>query len=181
MANLQATTTSNRPTILPGHEPAVQDLLNRFTLGIGTPDKMTAKLESPGDGKLFVLVLYGCTSFAPADSHAIEQLVDNERADDWETAEERDAVINSVAIDLAGEHTRKFFEMIAPHLAESLHIQTVGHTKCRYPHLGYEHFVTPDGDIHTNQLGRREIDPNQSAPAMTREDTTDTTAGGTNA
>jgi hypothetical protein len=50
-------------------------------------------------------------------------------------------------------HTEDFLRELSPFLTEPFVIQTVGYEKCRFPHVGYQYRVDPDGEIDHIQLG----------------------------
>jgi len=124
----------------------------RYHVKIAVPehDSDTGDVDPP------YLMLYGYAPFSPAHRPTVREAVLEDLDDDLDE-DEREVVINDEAEELlwdyAGEHTEDFLRELSPFLTEPFVVQTVGYEKCRFPHVGYQYRVDPDGEIEHIQLG----------------------------
>lgn len=162
MATLQLNTASNAPTIDPTQVDELREFLDEWLIGTGSFDDIMVKIAVPerdpdtGEADPPHLTLYGYASFSPTHRPTVREAV-LEGLDDNLDEDEREVVINDeteeLLWDYAGEHTEDFLRELSPFLTEPFVIQTVGYEKCRFPHVGYQYRVDPDGEIDHIQLG----------------------------
>lgn len=106
MANFDATTASNGPLIIPGHESELQKILSRYY--IEAEDGPMAHIEG---GRLHI---YGYGWF-----NAYKMMEEEGTTD--------------IIPDYDNEASQEFLKTIQPHLAENLVIHSIGNEKCRFP------------------------------------------------
>lgn len=159
MATIQYSTASFRPRIDPDRLDDVAAILERFTFAPGPMDELTVDITESGDHP--VLAVYGYAPFEAADRAAVTAFVRDERADEFDTPGELDALVEDLLVEFWGRHTDAFLDAIAPSLvADPLIVQTVGFTTCRFPHVASQDGVTPDG---TTQFSSLSAQPFQQA------------------
>jgi hypothetical protein len=95
-------------------------------------------------------MLYGYAPFSPAHRPTVREAVLEDLDDDLDE-DEREVVIDAetenLLWDYAGKHAEEFLRKLSPFLTEPFVVQTVGHEKCRFPHVGYQYRVDPDGEM----------------------------------
>jgi hypothetical protein len=173
MATLQVSTASNAPTVDHERVDELRSFLTEWLLGTGPFDDLTADVIEPepeqdvdtdvetdsdteiGDTPSPYLVLYGYASFGPAHRPTVRDAArDHLDADDeleGLSDDDRDALIDAETEDLVydyqHEHTEDFLRELAVYLTEPFIVQTAGYEKCRFPLVGYQYTVDPDGEI----------------------------------
>jgi hypothetical protein len=162
MATLQLSTASNAPTVDSDRVDELREFLDEWLIGTGSFDDITVKVENPehnpdsGEADPPHLTLYGYASFSPVHRPTVRETVLKNLGDDLDE-DEREVLIDDkteeLLWDYAGEHTEGFLRKLSPFLTEPFVVQTVGFEKCRFPHVGYQYRVDPDGEIDHVQLG----------------------------
>jgi hypothetical protein len=134
MATLQATTASNEPRIDAGAIGEVESVIDDYEF-VGNFDTLTVEIIHRDDeGSEPRLTIHGHACF-----EASQPVYD---ADDS-------------VIDHEYDCTEEFLTRIAPHLKESLVVETVGHEKCRFPLLASQWVVYPDGPVVSDSFEHR--------------------------
>jgi len=156
MATLQHITASNAPTVDPERVDELREFLDEWLIGTGSFDDITVKIGNPernpdsGEADPPQLMLYGYASFSPAHRPTVREAVLEDLGDDLHE-DERKAVIDAETEDLVydyqHEHTEDFLRELAAYLTEPFIVQTAGYEKCRFPLVGYQYTVDPDGEI----------------------------------
>jgi len=150
MANTQYSTACNRPEINPNSLETVAKLLDDYHLGNGFAEELTGEVyDAPTPP---VVSIHGYAMFAPVNRAAIESHIRDEHADSFHTEDEFKDHVNELIFEHRGDHTEDFLEAIASHLREPLIIQTVGFTKCRFPHVARQYAVNTDGQVDITKL-----------------------------
>lgn len=161
MATLQVSTASNAPTVDPDRVVELHSFLDEWLLGTGPFDELTVDVHEPDqslhpeDESQPSLILYGYALFGPAHRPTVREAAreqldadgDLNGLNDGEREDLIDDEAQNLVYDYQHEHTEKFLCELATFLTEPFVVQTAGYEKCRFPLVGYQYSVDPEGEI----------------------------------
>jgi len=161
MATLQVSTASNAPTVDPDRVVELHSFLDEWLLGTGPFDELTVDVHEPDqslhpeDESQPSLILYGYALFGPAHRPTVREAAreqldadgDLNGLNDGEREDLIDDEAQNLVYDYQHEHSEDFLRELATFLTEPFVVQTAGYEKCRFPLVGYQYSVDPEGEI----------------------------------
>ena len=148
MATRQYVATSNAPGINPNYASSVRKLLTDYNLGVGSFGTITSEIDTAGDQP--TLHIYGQAPFEPVSLAEVRNYV--VRTHDVESNDELERLVAEHKPDFRAIDAENFLSDLSSYLAETLMVQTIGHTKCRFPVTAYQNIVTPSGNVQHERL-----------------------------
>lgn len=164
MATFQPSTASSGPTIDPSQVDELETFLDEWFLGMGNFDDITASVQIPDHGSgdhdacQPYLTLHGYASFGPVYRPAVRDDVREDLGDELDEldSDEREDALNDATkercLELSGVDTEDFLRELSLFLTEPFVVQTVGFERCRFPLVGYQYSVDPEGEINHVRL-----------------------------
>ncbi|ERJ07433.1 hypothetical protein HLRTI_000475 [Halorhabdus tiamatea SARL4B] len=136
MATTQIATVSNDPQLDDDRVDELEELLDEYVYGTGAHDETTAEVDREPNGGVPHLRLCGYADFAPVVRKDRFELINEEGDRDFHSDTRHHE-----------DDTVEFLQRLSEFLESPLVIQTVSHTKLRFPGAFGQFRVDPDGTV----------------------------------